>query len=153
MIAPPGGEFGHPVPNHMPVMGRFGNLDLLLQMKTCQMVIVADDMLENDQLLHLASVCEKEMVEFKLVPTCFRVLLSGLHLESVGGIPVMGISRLPLHSTVNQYVKRGLDVLGALFGLLLAAPIIAFFGVDDIQRKSGIDFLSSKTTGCQWTYF
>ena len=38
--------------------------------------------LRRKEMMELADVCEKEMIEFKLVPTCFRVLLSGLHLET-----------------------------------------------------------------------
>lgn len=35
------------------------------------MVIVADDALKTGTLMHIAAACEKAMVEFKLVPTCF----------------------------------------------------------------------------------
>ena len=152
-VAPPSGKFEHPVPNQMPVMGRFDDLELLLQMKICQMVIVTDDMLDNKKLLRLATICEKEMVEFMLVPTCFRVLLSGLHLESVGGVPVMGISRLPLHSARNQFLKRGLDIIGALIGLILSLPLIAIFGFLIYRESPGSIFYRQRRLGADGKIF
>ncbi len=153
VIAPPGGKFTEEVPDTMPVMGAYESLGLLLQMKAAQVVIVADDALKNGNLMHIASLCEKEMVEFKLVPTCFQVLLTGLHLESVGGIPVLGISKLPLHNTVNQYLKRGLDVLGAVVGLILSAPIIAFFGAMIYTESKGSIFYRQRRLGADGKIF
>ncbi|MBL9158308.1 MAG: sugar transferase [Verrucomicrobiales bacterium] len=153
VIAPPGGDFQEEVPPHMPVMGSYESLETLLQLGVCQMVIVADDALKSGTLMHIASICEKEMVEFKLVPTCFQVLLSGLHLESVGGIPILGISRLPLHSTVNRYVKRGIDLLGGLVGLALAAPVIAVFGLMIYRESPGPIFYRQRRLGANGKTF
>ena len=153
VIAPPGGEFQEPVPPHMPVMGSYESLEMLLQLGVCQMVVVADDALKSGTLMHIASVCEKEMVEFKLVPTCFQVLLSGLHLESVGGIPILGISRLPLHSTVNRCVKRCVDILGGLVGLALAAPVIAMFGILIYRESPGPIFYRQRRLGANGRIF
>ena len=153
VIAPPGGEFASPVPNFMPVMGRFEDIQLLLQMKICQMVIVADDLLENEELFKIASICEKELIEFKLIPTCFRVLRTGLHLESIGDIPVMGISKLPLHSTLNQYIKRMIDIIGAIVGLILSLPIMAVLGVLIYRESPGPVFYRQKRLGANGRLF
>ncbi|MEO0416320.1 MAG: sugar transferase, partial [Verrucomicrobiota bacterium] len=104
-------------------------------------------------LLSLSRICEKEMVDFKLVPTCFRVLVSGLHLESIGGIPVMGISKLPLHSALNQYIKRAFDIIGALAGLALTAPIIAVFGLIIYRESPGPIFYRQRRLGANGTLF
>ncbi|MCL4166545.1 UNVERIFIED_CONTAM: hypothetical protein GTU68_019039, partial [Idotea baltica] len=93
------------------------------------------------------------MVEFKLVPTCFQVLLSGLHLESVGGIPILGISRLPLHSTLNRYIKRCIDIFGALVGLALSAPIIALFGILINKESPGSIFYRQRRSGANGQSF
>lgn len=153
VVTPPGGEFQEPVPPNMPVMGSYESLETLLQLGVCQMVIVADDALKSGALMRIASLCEKEMVDFKLVPTCFQVLLSGLHLESVGGIPVLGISRLPLHSTVNRYVKRFVDIVGGLVGLMLSAPLIALFGIMIYRESPGPIFYRQRRLGANGKTF
>src|SRR5690606_26708560 len=86
-------------------------------------------------------------------PTCFQVLLSGLHLESVGGIPILGISRLPLHSTVNRYVKRSVDIVGGLVGLALAAPVIAVFGLLIHRESPGPIFYRQRRLGANGRHF
>jgi len=153
VICPPEGEFQEPVPAHMPVMGSYESLEALLQLRVCQMVIVADDALKTGTLMHIAAVCEKSMVEFKLVPTCFQVLLSGLHLESVGGIPILGISRLPLHNTLNRYLKRFVDIVGGIVGLLLAAPVIAAFGILIYRESPGPIFYRQRRLGASGSTF
>ena len=153
VITPPDGQFQADVPENMPVMGSYESLETLLQLKVCQVVIVADDALKTANLMSIAAVCEKEMVEFKLVPTCFQVLLTGLHLESVGGIPILGISRLPLHSALNQMVKRAVDLLGGLVGLLLSAPVIALFGLMIYRESPGPIFYRQRRLGANGKIF
>jgi exopolysaccharide biosynthesis polyprenyl glycosylphosphotransferase len=72
-------------------------------------------------------VCGREFVDFKLVPNCFQVLLSGLRLESVNGMPVLGVGRLPLHYLLNNIMKRALDIVGALLGLFFFGPVMVLF--------------------------
>ncbi len=146
-ISPPGAEL--PLERHddLRVIGRYEDLPLLLRMQICDVVLVANMNNHTNELLQLSALCEKEMVEFKLVPTWFRVLLSGLHLESVSGMPVLGISRLPLHSALNQYVKRAVDIIGAIVGLALAAPIIAVFGTLIYLESPGPIFYRQRRLG------
>ena len=92
-------------------------------------MLVSDLNLTRDELTSLSVLCEKELVDFKIVPNCFQILLSGLSLESISGVPVLGVSRLPLHSSFNQYLKRTVDIAGALVGLLLSAPVIGVLGL------------------------
>ncbi|MCB1077296.1 MAG: hypothetical protein KDM64_05630, partial [Verrucomicrobiae bacterium] len=81
-ISPPGEELPTERHSDLRVIGRYEDLPLLLHMQICDVVLVAN-MNNTNELIQLSSLCEKEMVEFKLVPTWFRVLLSGLDLESV----------------------------------------------------------------------
>lgn len=68
VISPPEGDFQEEVPPHMPVMGSYHSLETLLQLRVCQMVIVADDALKTGTLMHIAGLCEKEMIELELDP-------------------------------------------------------------------------------------
>jgi len=88
---------------------------------------VAD--LPRQHLVELANLCEREIIQFKLAPSVFRIFVSGLSLETIAGTPVLGVNRLPLDSTLNVLAKRTLDIVGAMIGLVLSAPLIAFFGL------------------------
>jgi exopolysaccharide biosynthesis polyprenyl glycosylphosphotransferase len=62
------------------------------------------------------------------VPSYFSILVSGLYLDTLSGIPILGLSRLPLDRTFNKLVKRLLDIVGAALGMLLSVPLVAIFG-------------------------
>jgi exopolysaccharide biosynthesis polyprenyl glycosylphosphotransferase len=62
------------------------------------------------------------------VPSYFSILVSGLYLETLSGIPILGVSRLPLDRMFNRLVKRLIDIAGSIVGLILSAPLIAIFG-------------------------
>jgi exopolysaccharide biosynthesis polyprenyl glycosylphosphotransferase len=83
----------------------------------------------QQEIMGLANLCEKMMVQFKVVPSYFQILVSGLHLETVSGIPILGVSRLPLDRTLNIALKRTVDIVGAIVGLILTIPLILVFGL------------------------
>jgi hypothetical protein len=76
---------------------------------------------DRHQMLELAETCGKEFIDFKLVPSCFQILISGLQLESIHGMPVLGIGKLPLHHAFNNAAKRAVDIVGSIIGLILFA--------------------------------
>jgi exopolysaccharide biosynthesis polyprenyl glycosylphosphotransferase len=121
-------EFCLEPPGWIPRLGGYDDVERLLRNHEIDLVLLTDMGLPKEQLVNIALACEREMVEFKLIPNVFQVLVSGLHLENFGGIPLLGVSRLPLHSALNSYLKRAVDVVGGLLGLILGAPLLVFFG-------------------------
>jgi exopolysaccharide biosynthesis polyprenyl glycosylphosphotransferase len=111
------------------MLGHYNETRDLIRQHDIDAVLVSDLNLSRNELTDLAIICEKELADFKIVPNCFQILLSGLHLESMNGVPVLGVSHLPLHSAFNQYVKRLTDIIGGGFGMLMAVPILGFFGL------------------------
>ena len=110
------------------ILGAFAELTEVIGRESVDMVVLTDVNGVKGDIVGLANTCEREMVQFKVIPSYFQILVSGLHLETVGGIPVLGVSRLPLDRFVNILLKRVVDVIGAVFGLLIAVPLIVLFG-------------------------
>ena len=127
-VPSPSGHYDTDPAGRVNTLGDYGELTSLLAEHAVDLVMVADLNPTRGALLDLVNSCEKEMVHLQVIPSCFQVLLSGLHLETTSGVPVLGISRLPLDSPWNQLLKRGLDVVGALVGLIFSGPLIAVFG-------------------------
>jgi exopolysaccharide biosynthesis polyprenyl glycosylphosphotransferase len=111
------------------------------------MVIVADFYGQRDEFTSLSALCERELVQFKIIPSCFRIFVSGLHLETISGTPILGVDRLPLDSPLNWAIKRATDIIGSLVGLVLSAPIIAFFGALVWLESRGAIFYRQRRTG------
>lgn len=91
--------------------------------------------LGSTRIMELMALCERNLVAFQLVPDLFRMLTSRVDVQTVGGIPLLGMTRWPLDFFWNRVVKRIEDILGAAVGLLLSAPVIAVAAVC-IKRSS-----------------
>ncbi len=130
-----------------PCLGKVNDLERIVATQPADMVILTDLSGPRDRAVQIANLCEREMVQFKIIPSCFRVFISGLHLETVGGTPILGVSQLPLDNTFNVISKRCLDILGATVGLVLSAPIIALFGALVWLESRGPVFYRQRRTG------
>ncbi len=129
-------------------LGELGELREVLSHHAIDIVVVADLNPTRGELVDLVTLCEKEGVHLQVIPSCFQILVSGLHLETTSGVPVLGITRLPLDSPWNQLLKRTLDIFGALVGLVISAPLIALFGLLVYLESPGPIFYRQRRLGC-----
>lgn len=106
-----------------------GGVGRVLREREVDMVVLADLQPSTAEMVELAGICEREMVDFKIIPSCFEILLSCLELQTVSGVPVCGVSQLPMDYPFNVILKQSVDLLGAVVGLFLSAPIIALFAI------------------------
>jgi exopolysaccharide biosynthesis polyprenyl glycosylphosphotransferase len=127
IISPPGNGLETTPPANIPLLGSYEGLRPILRSSGADLVMVVDGSLNRDQMLDLAETCGREFIDFKLIPCCFQILVSGLQLESFHGMPVLGIGKMPLHHAFNNALKRLVDIVGGIFGLILFAPIMAVF--------------------------
>lgn len=119
------------------VVGDYGSLREVLKKYSIDIVILADMDLNVRDIIGLSNCCEKESVQFKVIPSFFRILLSGLNLESISGVPILGVASLPLDFILNRLFKRTIDIIGAIVGLVLFGPIILLFGLLVYRESPG----------------
>jgi hypothetical protein len=131
----------------IPYLGAIDEAERIISSVAIDILILADLDYDRQRILQLANACEREMVEFKVVPSYFQILVSGLHLETVSGIPVLGVSRLPLDRIVSRAIKRGIDIVGGTVGLLLSLPIIFIFGGIVYLESPGPIFYRQRRSG------
>ncbi|MEZ5303402.1 MAG: exopolysaccharide biosynthesis polyprenyl glycosylphosphotransferase [Verrucomicrobiales bacterium] len=147
VVRPPSGALEGDPPQRVRVLGDYDDFRQIVGQAGADLVLVSDRNLDRRELHEVAEFCEKEMVDFKLVPTCFQVLLSGLHLESLSGMPVLGVTQLPMHTGLNFAIKRLVDIAGALVGLAVSAPLIAVFGFLIYRESPGSIFYRQRRIG------
>jgi exopolysaccharide biosynthesis polyprenyl glycosylphosphotransferase len=147
VIAPPGGAFEHQPPDEVPVLGDYDNFRDLIRTSGADVVMAVDGCMDRHRMLLLAETCGKEFVDFKLVPSCFQILVSGLQVESIHGMPVLGVGKLPLHHAFNNALKRSVDILGALLGLLVFGPAILIFALMVWMESRGPVFYRQRRIG------
>src|SRR5690606_5309016 len=87
------------------------------------------------ELREIAAICADAMVSLRVIPSAFDVWANRLSVRVLGGIPVMGINDLHHDRYVNRFLKRTLDIVCALFGLAVSAPVIGVLAIL-IRRES-----------------
>ena len=68
--------------------------------------------------------CNDAGIRFSFIPAYARYLSSHPQVDSVNGIPLLNIRRIPLDGWVNAFIKRCVDILGALVLILLSSPVM-----------------------------
>ena len=141
------------IESSIPVLGSEAELETLIADNAIEILIVASTNLDRERTLEIAAICERNYVAFKIVPSSFQVFLSGLSLQNISGIPIMGIETLPLDRIGTRVLKRLVDVIGAIVGLVLSLPIIAVLAVLIKRESKGPVFYSQVRTGKNGTPF
>jgi exopolysaccharide biosynthesis polyprenyl glycosylphosphotransferase len=147
--------------NHRPSvfvrqLGRYEEVGDILGWHNVDMVILADLNASATETAALANLCEKELVDFEVIPNCFQILLPCLRLQTVSGVPVLGISHFPSDKLFNVLAKQVLDFVGGAIGLLLSAPLIGVFAFLVYRESPGPIFYRQLRLGLHgrpfWIY-
>jgi len=129
-------------------LGPLYELENVLRQEAIDIAILTEsESLQREGVLAVARACENEHVQFKMVPHFFETLISGLRPEIIGGTPLLGVDCLPLNGLRNRFVKRTIDILGALVGLTLSVPLICIFGALVYQESPGSIFYKQLRQG------
>jgi len=111
-------------PSNFRPLGAIDDLDEILRREKIDVLLAARLDFSPPQLAQITSSCERCYVEWKILPAAFPIFLSGLRLQSVGSIPVIGVEDLAISRLLNRIAKRTLDLIGALVGLMTSLPFI-----------------------------
>jgi exopolysaccharide biosynthesis polyprenyl glycosylphosphotransferase len=128
-VPAPGGRFASRPPADVSILGDYSDLPNLIRNNRVDSVILSDLSCPPAEIQHLIAFCQREYVGFQVIPEYFSALNSALRVQTVSGVPLLGVSQLPLDNALNRALKRGLDIFGALIGLGISALIIPFFCV------------------------
>jgi exopolysaccharide biosynthesis polyprenyl glycosylphosphotransferase len=106
-------------------LGPVDELGTILRREEIDVLIAAHLDIPAERLRAITAVCEQAYVEWKVVPAAFPIFLTGLRLQTVGSIPVIGVEDLPISRLFNRAAKRVLDLAGATVGLVISLPVLA----------------------------
>lgn len=129
------------------IIGLLADLVPLLDRCNADMVVIADTSIHRDILVQIMNECERRLIDIRLVPDIFRVLTSGVVVETFHGIPVIGVSKWPLDYFWNRMRKRAEDIVGALIGLLFAVPIVLVSAIVIKKQSPGPIFFKQIRCG------
>jgi exopolysaccharide biosynthesis polyprenyl glycosylphosphotransferase len=112
-----------------PVLGTLDEISSLLRKEKIDEVILCVPSLDRETKAKIIAECEKELIDFRLIPDMYEILTASLEVVNLDGVPLMGLKPLPLDNPWNRLVKRLMDVAFAAWGLVLSSPIMLLAGV------------------------
>lgn len=112
----------------IPVIGSLEDIEKVFQDYDIDEVAVADADLSHEKILRIAKACERGFVEFNLVPGQFEVFTRCLGLKMIGTQPVLGVAELPQNHVLSRTVKRVVDIVGSVVGLMITLPMVPIIG-------------------------
>ena len=106
------------------VLGRIDNLKIVLPENKLDEIAITLGLAEYHKLERIVGMCEKSGVHTKFIPDYNNIIPTKPYTEDLLGLPVINIRRVPLSNMLNAFVKRTMDIFGALVALTLFSPVM-----------------------------
>ena len=106
------------------VLGKIDNLHEILPENELDEIAITLSLKDYDRLEEIVSICEKFGVHTKFIPDYNSMIPSRPYTEDLMGLPVINIRYVPLTNTLNWWMKRIVDILVSLIGLVVASPVM-----------------------------
>ncbi len=127
------------------IVGNISELSTIVTDKNVQDIIIAGN-LSPIALLETIDQCSNCGCRVWIYPSLYEVMIGRLQIQEIGGIPLIEVNPSPLTGWYG-YIKRGMDLLAAGIGLVLAIPL-AIIVITAIKMDSpGPIFYSQKRLG------
>ncbi|MFI3176883.1 MAG: undecaprenyl-phosphate glucose phosphotransferase [Eubacteriales bacterium] len=106
------------------VIGSINNLFIILPENRLDEIAVTLALEDYNRLEEIVRLCEKSGVHTKFIPDYNSVIPSSPYMEDLMGLPVINIRHVPLSNTINQIAKRIVDIIGAIFAIVISSPLM-----------------------------
>lgn len=132
--------------------GRFRKLGVLTDIQELIDAGQIDDVVialpgsAHEDVTSIVSLCERSNVGIKLVPDLFRMSLSKVRVDDIGGIPLLDVQERTLRP-VERVLKRGLDLLVGSLVLALSLPVLGILALLIWLDSPGPIFIKQERLG------
>ncbi len=109
-------------------------------------IILADTDLSKDRMSKLLGFCNEHQITFRYMTDNFDALYKNIRVETLAGSPIVVVGKTSLLGW-GRVVKRSLDILGAIFGLIVLSPLFLILPVLIKLDSKGPIFVELKRVG------
>ena len=115
----------------LPYCGTYGQLEEIFRREKPDEVVVALPTEEGRWMKKIINACEKDGTKLSVVPSYVKYMPANPQVDSVNGLPLINLRRIPLDNVGNAFIKRTADIVCALLLIVLTSPLmlIAAIGV------------------------
>ncbi len=136
----------------LPWLGRFADLDTIIEAQGIDRVIIAFSRVSHEQQLESIRACRDAGVTVDVVPRLFEFLDGVRALDQVGGLPLLSIGT-PMLTSASIAAKRALDTIGSLALILAFAPLMIAIAIAIKLESRGPIFFRQPRSGRRNTSF
>ncbi len=130
----------------IPVVGTPSEVLAAVRRLAAHRVIIAQPPDARELTMQVAAMCQEAGVPFAIVPDLYTLVATGAGVEVVGQLPLLTLRGTAARGW-GRRLKDGLDVVGALIGLLLALPLFAVLAGCIILDSPGPIFYRQRRIG------
>lgn len=106
------------------VIGRIANLMVILPVSSLDEIAITLGLSEYYRLEEIVALCEKSGVHTKFIPDYNNIIPTKPYTEDIQGLPVINIRYVPLSNTFYALVKRAMDIVGSIIGIIVSSPVM-----------------------------
>jgi exopolysaccharide biosynthesis polyprenyl glycosylphosphotransferase len=111
-----------------PVLGGTDDIPDLIQAQKINEVIIAMPEASHQEILKIASKCDRGRVTIKVFPDVFQIMATEVSIGDLGGLPLLTMRDVALRGW-RLTVKRAIDVTGSAITLVITSPIMMLLAV------------------------
>jgi exopolysaccharide biosynthesis polyprenyl glycosylphosphotransferase len=107
----------------VPFLGMYEDIPRIIDTYQIEQVIIAIPDARRQEIAELVTLCQRGRVDIKVYPDLFAYMAGDLNVDDLGGTPLLTVRDIALRGW-RLSVKRGLDLVGAIFGLIWLSPFM-----------------------------
>lgn len=106
------------------VIGRIDSLKDYLDSNNFDEIAITLKIDEYSKLRDIVNICEKTGVHTQFIPDYNNIIPTRPYTEDLMGMPVINIRYVPLSNTFYSLVKRVMDVIISMAGIIITSPLM-----------------------------
>ena len=111
------------------VIGNLSQLKNIIETNNFDEVEITLSLTEYNKLRDVVFVSEKAGVHTKFVPDYGTLITTNPVSDDFDGLPVINIRAVPLQGLFNRFIKRTIDIIGSIFGIIIFSPAMIVIAI------------------------
>ncbi|MDM8528733.1 undecaprenyl-phosphate glucose phosphotransferase [Anaerolineales bacterium HSG24] len=135
-----------------PILGGVEAIPTLIEEHQINEMIIAMPEATHHEILKIVGKCDRAKVAIKVFPDVFQIMASEVSIAELGGLPLLTVRDVALRG-FRLTLKRAVDVVGSVFGLIILSPWMMLVAVLIKFDSEGPVFFSQERMGLDGKQF
>ena len=134
------------ISSHLPLIGKLDKIEKLVDEHQIELVVLATEKSEKEQVEKIIDQLSERDVQIKMVPDTLDILSGSVKTSNIFGAVLSDI-QTGLIPDWQQNIKRLIDVIVSVFGLILLSPLLLYASIRVRMTSQGPIIFSQERIG------